>query len=121
MMCDVRDKDPEGLAKYAKFLKCQRRKYIIGCILFTFAILLCLVWINVFAANFNNNLSVGWIKTYLVAMFEDYVLFQPLKCLLLFLLTLLFLKQGEGSGRRWLSPKLKRWLVACITGNILDQ
>ena len=75
-----------------------------------------------FAANFDEQICENWMKMYLLAMGEDYFIYQPIKCVFLFLLALVLLKpSGEEGGRRWLSPKLKRWLVNCLTGNILQS
>jgi hypothetical protein len=74
----------------------DRVKYCIGLVLCILCSLFCFIYINTLSAYFGSSITVIWVKTYTIALFEDLCIIQPLKCFMVFLLTVCIRKSANG-------------------------
>ena len=73
--------------QYMKFAKREKTKRIVGYIVTFLVICFCLFYVNLLAAVLGEKASRIWFFTFFVGFLDDFLVVQPLKCLLYYLCT----------------------------------
>jgi hypothetical protein len=118
LICFFRFQKKNSLKIELRKAKAMTKEKVLRFIGFVFAIFMCIaciVFINILSAVFDNELTIKWLTTFGLAIFQDVLLAQPIKCFIIYFIALC-IYSGKISPTK---DQCLRWLGNNVAGKIL--